>query len=88
LVVHTAERLRSLSSSATAKRSLCLGPSGETTDLRPLRATAIDAVAVRPHRRPARATPPELQNLTMLCHHGTSLESMANRGINATPEGR
>src|SRR5262249_25921324 len=46
----------------------------ESAHLRPSRAAAVDAVAIRPQRLSVRATRPELQNLTMLCYRGTSLD--------------
>jgi hypothetical protein len=52
------------------KRSFGCGASRQSAYLRPLRAAAVDAVAVRPYRFPVTATRPEIQDLTMLCHLG------------------
>jgi len=70
----------------TLKSPLRLDSRREPTHLRTLRAATIHAVAVCPHRLPVRPPRPQLQYLTVLCHRGTSLESMTDRGIHATAE--
>jgi hypothetical protein len=57
---------------------------GEPAHLRPLRAAPVDAVPIRPPRLPVAPATTQLQNLTVLCHRGTSSNRVTNQGSDPT----